>query len=247
MSESLQGYFSATAPQSCTAYVPSRSPDPGVEAKLANRGETRDAPLGGFPKRAMDIAVAVVALVVLSPLIAVTALLVRMTMGAPVIFAHRRIGCNGRPFRCYKFRTMVTDAEARLQRVLAANPELAREWREQCKLGDDPRITPFGRILRKTSIDELPQLLNVLRGDMSCVGPRPVVDDELRRYGRRRAGYLAARPGITGLWQVSGRSRTVYSRRVALDWLYVRRWSLRLDLLILLRTIPAVLRVKDSA
>jgi len=168
-------------------------------------------------------------------------------MGAPVLFAHRRIGCNGTPFRCYKFRSMVTDAEAKLQRVLATDPELAREWREQRKLADDPRITPLGRILRKTSIDELPQLLNVLRGEMSCVGPRPVVEDELRRYGRRQLGYLAARPGITGLWQVSGRSRTGYSRRVALDWLYVRRWSLRLDLVILLRTIPAVLRVKDSA
>ncbi|MGU3496011.1 sugar transferase [Xanthobacteraceae bacterium A53D] len=197
---------------------------------------------GGAGKRTLDMVVALAMLVMLAPLMVMVALLIKATTRGPVLFGHKRVGLHGRAFHCLKFRTMRPDAEAALLAHLASSPEAAQEWLETRKLRKDPRVTAIGRVLRGSSIDELPQLFNVLRGDMSCVGPRPVVADELELYGADVQDYLAARPGVTGLWQVSGRSKLTYADRVRLDSLYVRNWSLRSDLAILMRTIPAVLR-----
>jgi len=162
------------------------------------------------------------------------------------VFRHRRVGFNGKHFDCLKFRTMVTDAPERLQRLLESDPAAAAEWATNRKLRHDPRVTPIGDILRKSSLDELPQLFNVLRGDMSIVGPRPVTDEELERYKSSIGAYLACRPGITGLWQVSGRSSTTYEQRVAYDTFYASNWSVALDAKILVVTIPSLLAT-DSA
>ena len=193
-------------------------------------------------KRGFDVAGAFALLLILSPVLPLVALVVRLD-GGPALYGHGRIGCDGRTFKCLKFRTMVVDADKMLAQYLATHPRAAMEWARQHKLQHDPRITRIGAILRKTSIDELPQLINVLRGEMSLVGPRPVVRDELEEhYGPvGRVAYSAMRPGITGLWQVSGRSDTSYRERVMLDITYRSNWSFLLDLKILLRTIPAVL------
>src|SRR5215204_4076082 len=173
--------------------------------------------------------------------------MIRLTMGSPVLFAHTRIGYDGRQFRCYKFRTMVVNADSRLAVHLKKDPHAALEWSECRKLRHDPRITVLGHLLRKSSIDELPQLFNVLRGEMSCVGPRPIVDEELKLYGGFLAEYLKARPGLTGLWQTSGRSKVGYERRVALDCHYVRNWSIWLDARILVKTIFVLANFDESA
>jgi Undecaprenyl-phosphate galactose phosphotransferase WbaP len=197
-------------------------------------------------KRAFDITAAALLLFILLPLMAGLALLVRLSDGGPALFQHNRIGLGGRPFRCLKFRSMVPNAEAVLKEHLARNSKAREEWEAAQKLSHDPRITPLGRFLRKTSLDELPQLFNVLMGDMSLVGPRPIVPDEAARYRDQLRSYIAVRPGITGLWQVSGRSECTYPERVALDVLYVRKWSLLLDVVILARTVPAVLAQRGS-
>ncbi len=204
-------------------------------------------PVGGLAKRLFDIAVAGTALIVIAPLMLMVALLILVTMGRPVIFRQQRVGFDKRPFGCFKFRSMVTDAQDRLARHLAQDEEAARLWRETQKLKHDPRITWLGHLLRKSSLDELPQLFNILRGEMSCIGPRPVITPELTRYGPHADDYAMARPGLTGFWQVSGRSNTTYTHRINCDRFYVRRWSLMLDLMILLRTIPAVLRFKETS
>lgn len=209
--------------------------------------DLRFCPLGGWTKRTLDITLGLTLLVLLAPLMLTVALLISMTSPGGVIFSQRRIGLMGRSFPCFKFRTMVANADVALQRHLENNPEAAREWGERQKLQYDPRITWFGQLLRRSSIDELPQLINVLRGDMSLIGPRPVVPAELDRYGEFHRDYLSTRPGITGIWQVSGRSRRTYRDRVALDRYYVRRWSIWVDLWILFKTIPAVLRFDHAS
>jgi len=192
-------------------------------------------------KRAMDIAIAGAALLLALPLFLVLALAVRAD-GGPAFYAHPRVGRFGRLFGCLKFRSMLVDSQARLDALLAADPEARAEWEATRKLRRDPRVTRIGRFLRATSLDELPQLLNVLKGEMSIVGPRPVTEAELdRHYGAAAAHYLSVRPGITGLWQVSGRSETSYDQRVALDVAYVSQPSVLADLRILLRTPVAVL------
>lgn len=196
--------------------------------------------------RFVNAALAAVAIVFLLPLLVTIAVMVRLQDGGPALFRQARIGRNGVPFHCLKFRSMATDADVRLQALLAADPAARLEWASQHKLKDDPRITPLGGFLRKSSLDELPQLFNVLFGDMNLVGPRPVVQAEAVRYGRRFQEYCAVRPGITGLWQVSGRSDTTYRRRVAMDVLYSRRKSPGLDARILIATVPAVLMRKGS-
>jgi lipopolysaccharide/colanic/teichoic acid biosynthesis glycosyltransferase len=196
-----------------------------------------------FPiaKRALDVIGAGLGLVLLSPFFLVVALLVRAD-GGPAFFAHQRVGRGGKLFGCLKFRSMVIDSQARLEALLATDPAARAEWEATRKLKNDPRITRIGRFLRSTSLDELPQLINVLRGEMSLVGPRPVQEAEIDRYyGASAAHYMAVRPGITGLWQVSGRSETSYESRVALDVAYVSRPSMIADLTILLRTPVAVL------
>ncbi|MFT8247275.1 sugar transferase [Roseomonas sp. BN140053] len=190
----------------------------------------------------MDVLLAGAALLLLLPLFALLWVAVRRD-GGKAFFGHTRIGRHGQRFQCLKFRSMVPDADAALARLLAEDPEAARQWAETRKLPRDPRVTRLGAFLRATSLDELPQLINVLRGEMSLVGPRPVVQDELdRHYGSHRASYLAVRPGVTGLWQTSGRSSTSYATRVALDCQYVEDFSFASDLRILFRTIPAVLK-----
>lgn len=191
-------------------------------------------------KRALDIVGAVILLLAFMPLILMIVALM-LTQGGPVVFGHRRVGRNGAEFDCLKFRTMVVDAEARLEELLARDPEARRQWLTDRKLDDDPRITPSGHFLRKTSLDELPQLLNVLRGEMSLVGPRPVTAAELQRYGDAAGSYMALRPGLTGKWQVSGRNDISYAKRVAMDERYARTYSVKGDLVVLMQTVGVVL------
>lgn len=196
-------------------------------------------------KRLMDVTGAVGFLVVFAPLFALIALLVRLS-GPGVIFAHTRVGRGGRLFPCYKFRTMVPNAQAVLDRLLGEQPALRAEWEKDFKLKDDPRITGIGRLLRKYSLDELPQFWNVIRGDMSLVGPRPVVPDELRRYGKRASVYLAVRPGVTGLWQVGGRNDVDYAERIRMDSTYVAKQCLLMDLSILVKTVAVVFQRRGA-
>lgn len=196
-------------------------------------------------KRAFDLAGASVLLLLLAPFMLAIAWRVRSS-GASAFYGHTRIGQNGVPFKCLKFRSMRPDADRVLKELLAQDPAARAEWEQNFKLRDDPRITPIGHFLRRTSLDELPQLINVLRGEMSLVGPRPVVQDELQRYGDAAPLYLEAKPGITGLWQVSGRSDTTYAERVSLDAWYVRNWSLWYDIAILLKTVDVVLNRRGA-
>ena len=200
----------------------------------------------GFATRLLDVVGALALLVFTAPLIFFLALLVKLYDGGPVFFVHRRIGHGGKMFPCLKLRTMVMDADRRLDQLLATDANARAEWALDQKLRNDPRITGLGHFLRKSSLDELPQLINVLRGEMSLVGPRPIVLDEAPRYGRWLKHYCAVRPGITGMWQVSGRNNLTYRRRVACDVLYARRQSTHLNLLILLVTVPAVLSQDGS-
>lgn len=198
------------------------------------------------PSRVLDLLIAVAALIFTAPLLIVLALLIRAQDGGPAVFGHLRIGRDGRSFRCFKFRSMVVDSDARLQALLATDPEARREWELDRKLRNDPRITAVGNFLRKSSLDELPQLFNVIRGEMSIVGPRPIVAAEAKRYGASFRQYCSVRPGITGLWQVSGRNNLPYRRRIALDRLYARSKCVSVDLRILILTVPAVLSRNGS-
>ena len=217
----------------------------GGPAAVAASGRVR--PLsGGVLCRVFDIVIAVAVILFTAPLLIALALGVKLHDGGPALFGHQRIGLGGRPFRCFKFRSMVADAEARLAALLASDPQARAEWEADFKLRHDPRITPLGDFLRRSSLDELPQLFNVLRGEMSIVGPRPIVKSEAERYGARFESYCAVRPGITGLWQVSGRNDVSYRRRVAMDAVYARGKCLSWDVKILLLTVPAVFLAKGS-
>ena len=196
--------------------------------------------------RFFDIVLALAALVLVGPLMMITAILIKLTSPGPAFFVHKRIGQNGKQFGCWKFRTMASDADRRLAELLERDPVASAEWHLHQKLHKDPRITTVGNFLRRSSIDELPQLYNVLNGTMSWVGPRPIVDNEIGRYGHHFRQYCAVRPGITGLWQVSGRSNTSYRRRVAMDVMYVRRRNVMLYGAIMARTLPAVLLQRGS-
>ncbi len=202
--------------------------------------------VGGATKRAADIAISAVALLLLLPLMFGIALMVRATSRGPIFFGHERVGFGGRRFRCYKFRTMVADGDRVLDEYLDRFPAEREVWLAERKLHNDPRVTPLGAVLRKLSIDELPQLYNIIAGHMSIVGPRPVVADELQNYGNSAVHYLRTRPGLTGLWQISGRNDTSYRERVVMDRLYVQRWSILLDLRIVVMTIPAVLTSRGA-
>jgi Undecaprenyl-phosphate galactose phosphotransferase WbaP len=191
-------------------------------------------------KRLLDLLLVMASTPVLLPLVVILAALVRLDSPGPAFYAQDRVGQGGRRIRIWKFRTMVRDADGVLERHLVGDPEIRAEWERDRKLRDDPRLTRAGRVLRKTSLDELPQVWNVLLGEMSLVGPRPIVHEEIKRYGEMFPLYAKARPGMTGLWQVSGRSDTSYAERVALDTYYVRNWSVWLDLYILARTLWAV-------
>jgi exopolysaccharide production protein ExoY len=200
--------------------------------------------VGGAAKRAFDLVFAGLAVAFLIVLIAVIAGAISCLDGQPIFIRHRRVGRNGRFFDCLKFRTMVNNADAVLQSALSADPRLREEWAETRKLRRDPRVTKLGRLLRKSSLDELPQLFNILRGEMSIVGPRPIVEEEVARYGMKIALYNRARPGLTGAWQISGRNDVSYTARVALDSEYIENWSLINDIAIVAKTIPAVLSAR---
>lgn len=223
--------------------IPLRVPAGGAGFEL-NQHHRRLAPQ--VVKRCFDLALALPIFMLLSPLLLAIAILTRLTSKGPVFYGQRRIGRNGREFIAWKFRTMVQDADRVLEEHLRANPELRDEWDLNHKLRDDPRITPIGKVLRKFSLDEFPQLWNVLCGEMSIVGPRPIVRSEADKYGRRFALYQRVPPGITGLWQISGRNNTTYDERVRLDEYYVRHWSMLLDLYILLRTVKTVVSAEGA-
>jgi len=199
-----------------------------------------------FGKRSLDVAVSSLAMLFLLPLLTVVMATLLIVQGRPIFISRGRVGRGGTNFPCFKFRTMVTNAEETLREYLSHNENALKEWRDTQKLKNDPRITPLGHFLRKSSLDELPQLMNVLRGEMSLVGPRPIVRDEMARYGDYIEDYLQVRPGITGLWQVSGRSDLSYENRVELDVRYVREWNLWLDTVIIAKTVPAVLRSEGA-
>lgn len=220
-----------------------REPWPNVDQSEPNNDRrivSRPHVVGRASKRAVDIVMATTALVLLSPLMLIVALIVKLSDQGPVFYSHTRIGYGGAAFGCLKFRTMKTDAAAQLAELLRANPASRAEWETTRKLKNDPRITAVGDILRKSSIDELPQLINILRGEMSVVGPRPVTAEELARYGEHVTSYMAARPGLTGQWQTSGRNDVSYEYRVALDVQYIRDWSLTRDFIIIAKTVPAL-------
>jgi Undecaprenyl-phosphate galactose phosphotransferase WbaP len=199
-----------------------------------------------FLKRCVDMVLAALSLIVLSPLFLFLYIAVRMETPGPVFYPQDRIGRKGNTFKIWKIRSMHCDGDRVLRSACRENPALAAEWQQYQKLREDPRVTQIGRRLRRLSLDELPQLWNVLRGDMSLVGPRPIIREEIRRYEDRFASYALVRPGITGLWQVSGRNNTSYGERVAFDDYYVRNWSMWLDFYILARTLRTVVTCEGA-
>lgn len=218
-------------------------PFPRRRRTIPFAGKIRHIPI----KRMFDIFFSLTCLALGLPLFGLLALIVKLSSKGPVLYGHERIGRGGKFFKCYKFRTMYADADERLKKLLDSDPDLKQEWESSFKLKKDPRTTPIGKFLRKTSLDELPQFLNVLKGDLSVVGPRPVVELEVMKFfGPKATKILSIRPGLTCLWQVSGRSDTSYSRRISLDEQYVDKRSLALDMKIIARTVPAMFGSKGA-
>ncbi|MBE8949486.1 MAG: undecaprenyl-phosphate galactose phosphotransferase WbaP [Quinella sp. 3Q1] len=213
---------------------------------MLNLRNNLSRPYNRIMKRLFDLVLTIVGGLMISPVLLAIALAVAIENRGHVIFAHRRVGAAGKKFSCYKFQTMVPDAEAKLKKYLAENPAAWQEWEETFKLTNDPRVTKLGNFLRRTSLDELPQLWNVIRGEMSLVGPRPIVQAEVPRYGKNIREYYMVLPGITGMWQVSGRSDTTYPERVAMDTWYVRNWSVWIDLMYLFKTVKAVVQGRGA-
>jgi exopolysaccharide production protein ExoY len=225
---------------------PSVSKDSAKIAKRAPRSFFRAVLESERIIRALDLTISITLLVILAPLLVLLAIAVYVNDPGPIIFAHSRVGRNGTMFKVLKFRSMVKDAQARLQHLLATDAEARASWAAEHKLRNDPRITRFGHFLRKSSLDELPQLINVLRGEMSLVGPRPISPEEAVRYGRYFDLYCSVKPGVTGLWQVCGRNDVSYRRRVALDVSFTRNNTVPLYFAILARTAPAALLARGS-
>ncbi len=194
-------------------------------------------------KRILDIVMSIIGVILLSPVFLIIAIMIKATSRGPVFFAHIRVGKNGKKFKMYKFRTMYENAREMIKNF---TPEQKKEWEENFKLQDDPRITKIGKFLRKTSLDELPQIFNILRGDLSIVGPRPVVVKELRKYGKDKDKFLSVTPGLTGYWQVNGRSETTYDERIQLELYYVDHMSFWLDVKIFFKTFSTVFK-KEGA
>lgn len=194
-------------------------------------------------KRLIDVILASVALILLSPLFAIIAIAIKIDSKGPVFFAHKRIGKNGKIIKLYKFRSMVINAE---ELIKSFTPEQMREYKENYKLTNDPRITKVGKFLRKTSLDELPQLINIINGDLSIIGPRPVVADELEKYGVNKDKFLSVTPGLTGYWAANGRSNTTYEQRMEMELYYIDNLSLKMDIKVFFKTILSVLK-KEGA
>lgn len=218
----------------------------GAHRPSGNGAPQPVTPLEATMRRLFDIGVASAILLIVLPFLLVLAVVLYVSDPGPLFYRHRRIGFRGRYFQCLKFRSMKVNGDAILTDHLRRNPDARREWDETQKLKTDPRVTPIGAIVRKLSLDEFPQLLNVLAGDMSIVGPRPIVEAEVRRYGDHFEHYCLVRPGLTGLWQTSGRNNTSYQQRVEMDVTYVGRRSLMLDTWLILKTVPAVLLARGS-
>jgi exopolysaccharide production protein ExoY len=231
------------------------APDPFLrpDGQIGRRETTRQTwtklnlPVERLSKTLFDRIAAVLALVMIAPVMAVIAVLILMQRDGPVLFSHVRVGRGGRLFRCHKFRTMVPDGGKLFDQILAIDPIASEDWTVRRKVLRDPRVSRLGAFLRSTSLDELPQFWNVLRGDMSMVGPRPITVEELDHYGDNAREYLSVRPGITGAWQISGRSECTYSERVALDVDYVRNVSFARDMRILLQTVSVVLKRQGAS
>lgn len=221
-----------------------------VAAPVAAELPPADHPVSSFRYRVvkplLDLTLVFLSLPLVLPLSLLVAALVRLTSSGPVLYRHRRIGQFEEPIYVWKFRTMYQNGGHILEEHLSNNPEAREEWANSQKLRDDPRVTPVGRLLRKTSLDEIPQLINILAGDMSLVGPRPIVDDEREKYGDHFRHYTYAVPGITGLWQVSGRSDVDYNQRVLMDVEYVDRWTLWMEIKIILKTFRVLLHGRGA-
>ena len=199
-----------------------------------------------FWKRFIDIFLLLLSSPLTIPVVLIVTLLIKVTSPGPVFYGHKRTGKNGKEFKCWKFRSMVIDADKQLEKILAENPEMRAEWEKDRKFTNDPRVTKIGKILRKTSIDEIPQFFNILTGEMSFVGPRPVTEPELAKYGKKAEFILSVKPGLSGMWQISGRSDTGYEERVTLDSYYIQNWSVWLDIWIIIKTVAVVLRGKGA-
>lgn len=211
--------------------------------ELGSRGQPNTYEL---IKRAIDLIFSISLITLLTPLIAVIALYIFCGDRGSPLFIQERIGLGGVKFRCFKFRTMVVNAEQKLNVLLSTDPLALAEWEKDQKLRSDPRITRLGRFLRKSSLDELPQLWNIIRGEMSFIGPRPIVETEIKRYGRFYSYYVSVKPGVSGLWQVSGRNDTTYKERVLLDVAYAKKRTFKLDALIALKTFPVIFFSKGA-
>jgi Undecaprenyl-phosphate galactose phosphotransferase WbaP len=197
-------------------------------------------------KRALDLFIVILGGIVVLPFLLVIALLVKLSSKGPVLYGHVRRGQGEKHFKAYKFRSMVQDADRLLRELLASDPSARTEWEANHKIKNDPRVTKIGKFLRKTSLDEFPQIINIFKGEMSLVGPRPIVDDEVKKYGEDYHRIFSVKPGLTGLWQVSGRSDTDYTERISYDSYYIQSWSVWLDLWVLYRTVIVVLRGKGA-
>ncbi len=199
-----------------------------------------------FWKRIIDLTLLIISSPLTVPLTIVVSIIIKCTSPGPVFYGHKRIGYNGKEFKCWKFRSMVIDADKQLEKILAENPQMRAEWEKDRKFTNDPRVTPIGKFLRKTSIDEIPQFFNVLAGEMSFIGPRPVTSPELQKYGNKADFILSVKPGLSGMWQISGRSDTGYEERITLDAYYIQNWSVWLDIWIIIKTVYVVLRGKGA-
>ena len=194
-------------------------------------------------KRIFDLVISTIGLIVLSPIFLILAIIVKLDSKGPVFFAHTRYGKNGKKFKMYKFRTMYENAQDMINDI---TPEQMKEWKENFKLQDDPRITKVGKFLRKTSLDELPQIVNIMKGDLSIIGPRPVIEEELKKYGENKEKFLSVTPGLTGYWQANGRSSTTYEQRMEMELYYIDHISPKLDFKIFFKTIESVIK-KEGA
>ena len=194
-------------------------------------------------KRVFDLVISTIGLIILSPIILILAIIVKLDSKGPVFFAHTRYGKNGKKFKMYKFRTMYENAQDMINDF---TPEQMKEWKENFKLQDDPRITKVGKFLRKTSLDELPQIVNIIKGDLSIIGPRPVIEEELEKYGESKEKFLSVTPGLTGYWQANGRSSTTYEQRMEMELYYIDHISPKLDFKIFFKTIESVIK-KEGA